>query len=128
MNADKKIVIEDLQEKESKSDDQAVYLAKFHLSETNIAARLKALINAPKSIRPIDPDKALQWVQKQLDITLAPKQVEAVKRAVTDKVLVITGGPGTGKTTIIKAILKILFTVRSNYVGGSHRQSGETDE
>jgi exodeoxyribonuclease V alpha subunit len=84
-----------------------VYLAKFNLSETNIAARLKALINSPKSIRPIDPEKALQWVQNQLDITLAPKQIEAVKRAVNDKVLVITGGPGTGKTTIIKAILKI---------------------
>ena len=107
LNAEKKIVIDDLQEKESKADYQAVYLAKFHLSETNIAARLKALINAPKSIRPIDPDKALKWVQKQLDITLASKQIDAVRRAVTDKVLVITGGPGTGKTTIVNAILKI---------------------
>ena len=107
LNADKKIVIDDLQEKESKADYQAVYLAKFHLSETNIAARLKALTNAPKSIRPIDPDKALKWVQKQLEITLASKQIDAVRRAVTDKVLVITGGPGTGKTTIVNAILKI---------------------
>ena len=107
LNAEKKIVIDDLQEKESKADYQAVYLAKFHLSETNIAARLKALINAPKSIRPIDPDKALKWVQKQLDITLASKQIDAVRRAVMDKVLVITGGPGTGKTTIVNAILKI---------------------
>ena len=107
LNAEKKIVIDDLQEKESKADYQAVYLAKFHLSETNIAARLKALINSPKSIRPIDPDKALKWVQKQLDITLASKQIDAVRRAVTDKVLVITGGPGTGKTTIVNAILKI---------------------
>jgi exodeoxyribonuclease V alpha subunit len=99
-------VIENLQGKTA-TDEPGVYLAKSHLSETNIAARLKALINAPKSIRSIEPDKALQWVQKQLDITLAQKQVEAVKRAVTDKVLVITGGPGTGKTTIIKAILNI---------------------
>jgi exodeoxyribonuclease V alpha subunit len=107
LNAEKKIVIDDLQEKESKADYQAVYLAKFHLSETNIAARMKALVNAPKSIRSIDPDKALNWVQKQLDIILASKQIDAVRRAVTDKVLVITGGPGTGKTTIVNAILKI---------------------
>lgn len=106
LHADKNIVIENLQGK-TETDEPGVFLAKFHLSETNIAARLKALINAPKSIRPIEPDKALQWVQKQLDITLAPKQIDAVKRAVTDKVLVITGGPGTGKTTIIKAILNI---------------------
>jgi exodeoxyribonuclease V alpha subunit len=108
LNANKKVVIDDLQEKaESKSDHRTVYLAKFYLSETNIAARLKALINAPKAIRPIDPEKALAWVQKQLDITLAARQVEAVKCALTDKVVVITGGPGTGKTTIISTILKI---------------------
>ena len=108
LRAEQKIVLEDLEENgEPKGGHQAVYLAKFHLSETNIAARLKALINAPKAIRPIDPDKALAWVQKQLDITLAAKQVEAVKCALTNKVVVITGGPGTGKTTIINAILKI---------------------
>jgi exodeoxyribonuclease V alpha subunit len=95
--ANQNIVIENLAQKTT-TDEPGVYLAKFHSSETNIAARLKALINSPKTIRSIDPDKALQWVQKQ---------IEAVKRAVNDKVLVITGGPGTGKTTIIKAILKI---------------------
>jgi exodeoxyribonuclease V alpha subunit len=108
LRTEQKIVLEDLKKNEEpKSGHQAVYLAKFHLSETNIAARLKALINAPKAIRPIDPDKALAWVQKQLDITLAARQVEAVKCALTNKVVVITGGPGTGKTTIINAILKI---------------------
>jgi exodeoxyribonuclease V alpha subunit len=108
LGAEQKIVLEDLEEKgESTGGHRAVYLAKFHLSETNIAARLKALIKAPKAIRPIDPGKALAWVQNQLDITLAPRQVEAVKCALTNKVVVITGGPGTGKTTIINAILKI---------------------
>jgi exodeoxyribonuclease V alpha subunit len=108
LRGDQKIVIEVLEEKwEPTGGHKAVYLAKFHVSETNIAARLKALINAPKAIRPMDPVKALAWVQKQLDITLASMQVEAVKFALTDKVVVITGGPGTGKTTIINAILKI---------------------
>lgn len=103
-----KIVLEDLDKHgEPKDGQRAVYLAKFHLSETNIAARLKALITAPKSIRPINHDQAIAWVQKQLDITLAPRQVEAVKCALTNKVVVITGGPGTGKTTLINAILKI---------------------
>jgi exodeoxyribonuclease V alpha subunit len=108
LRAEQKIVLEDLKESgDPTAGHQAVYLAKFHLSETNIAARLKALINAPKAIRPIDPGKALAWVQKQLDITLADRQVEAVQCALTYKVVVITGGPGTGKTTIINAILKI---------------------
>jgi exodeoxyribonuclease V alpha subunit len=106
---DKRIVIEDLNEDigEFRENNKAVYLAKFHFSETSVATRLKTLINTPKLIRKIDTEKAIEWVQGQLDITLAERQVEAVRCAVEDKLLVITGGPGTGKTTIIHAILKI---------------------
>ena len=113
---DKRIVIEDLNEdvEEFEENNKAVYLAKFHLSETSIGARLKTLVNAPKSVRKIDPDKAVEWVQEQLAITLAERQVEAVKCAVENKVMVITGGPGTGKTTIINAILKIFSRLRVN--------------
>jgi len=68
---------------------------------------MKTLIHAPKAIRKIDSQKAIQWTQKQLSITLAQKQVEAVQKACEGKVMVITGGPGTGKTTIINAILRI---------------------
>jgi exodeoxyribonuclease V alpha subunit len=110
---DKRIVIEDLNPdlEEFRENNKAVYLARFHFSETSIATRLKRLINAPKAIRKIDTEKAIGWVQKQLDITLAQRQVEAVRCAVEDKVLVITGGPGTGKTTIVNAVLKIFRRV-----------------
>ena len=105
----KQIIIEDLNEniEEFRENNKAVYLAKFHLSETSIANRLKRLIQAQKSIRKIDAQKAIEWVQKQLSINLAQKQIEAVITAIDNKVMVITGGPGTGKTTIINAILKI---------------------
>jgi len=104
-----RIVIEDLNETilEFRENHKAVYLAKFHFSENSIATRLKTLINAPKSIRKIDSEKAIRWVQQQLEITLARRQLEAVKCAAEDKVLVITGGPGTGKTTIINSVIKI---------------------
>jgi exodeoxyribonuclease V alpha subunit len=113
---DKRIVIEDLNEhiEEFAENKKAVYLAKFHVSETGIATRLKRLVKAPGAIREIDPDKAIEWVQKQLAITLAGRQVEAVKCAVANKLMVITGGPGTGKTTIINAILKIFSTLKVN--------------
>ena len=108
------IVIEDLNEdiEEFRENNKAVYLAKFDLCETSIATRLKALVNVPKSIRKIDSDKAIEWVQEQLAITLADNQMEAVRSAVKDKVMIITGGPGTGKTTIINAILKIFSKLR----------------
>ena len=103
------IVIEVLKEDtgDFTEDKRAVYLAKFHLSETSIAARLKTLINTPESIRQIEADKAIEWVQRQLAITLAGRQVEAIRCALENKAMVITGGPGTGKTTIINAILRI---------------------
>jgi len=90
-------------------ESRMVYLAKFYLCETGIASRLKTLINTPKSIRNIDSKKALEWIQGQLSIKLARKQMEAVKTAIENKVMVITGGPGTGKTTVINAILRIFL-------------------
>jgi exodeoxyribonuclease V alpha subunit len=105
----KKIVLEDLNESidEFKENNKGVFLAKFHLCETSIATRLKTLSVAPKSIRSVNAESALEWVQKQLDIRLAENQANAIRCALENKIMVITGGPGTGKTTIINAILKI---------------------
>jgi hypothetical protein len=55
----------------------------------------------------IDPDKALPWVADRLRLTFAESQIAAI-RALASKALVITGGPGVGKTTIVKGILRIL--------------------
>jgi exodeoxyribonuclease V alpha subunit len=112
----KMIVIEDLNDDLAsfQENNKAVYLAKFHLSETSIARRLRILVNAQRSVREIDADKAVQWVQEKLSITLADKQVEAVKCACRSKVMVLTGQPGTGKTTIINSILKIFKALGIN--------------
>lgn len=110
----KKIVLEDLNESidEFKENNKGVYLAKFHLCETSIATRLKTLSIAPKSIRSVNVENALEWVQERLDIRLAENQAKAIRCALENKIMVITGGPGTGKTTIINAILKIFSKLR----------------
>jgi len=110
---DQLIVIEDLNENIEgfKENHKAVYLARFHRCETEIAQRLKGLVETPKSIRTIDSTGAVAWVQQKLSITLAKNQTKAIRQAFENKVLVITGGPGTGKTTIINAILKILSKI-----------------
>ncbi len=112
---DQTIIIEDINETADtfKQNIKAVYLIRFHLCETGIARRLTTLIHASKSIRDIDSDKAIDWVQRRLSITLAENQMKAVVRAIENKVLVITGGPGTGKTTIINAVLKIYARLKS---------------
>jgi exodeoxyribonuclease V alpha subunit len=56
----------------------------------------------------IDPDKALPWVEERIRLALAESQVAAIRLALISKVLVITGGPGVGKTTIVNAILRVL--------------------
>ncbi|MCC6346196.1 MAG: ATP-dependent RecD-like DNA helicase [Nitrospirales bacterium] len=104
---EKRIVIEDMSREELKENNKAVFLTKFHVSETGAAHSLMKLRNASRMLRPFDADKALVWVQGELGITLAVNQARAVQEALHRKVMVITGGPGTGKTTIIKSIVRI---------------------
>jgi ATP-dependent exoDNAse (exonuclease V) alpha subunit len=55
------------------------------------------------------PTKAIPWVEQRTKLALADSQREAVRVALVSKVLVITGGPGVGKTTLVNSILKILL-------------------
>lgn len=114
MFEEKRVVIEDLNGdiEPYKANHKAVYLAKYHLCETRIAANLKQLAAAPDLMPTADKEAALRWVQKKLSITLAENQAQAIKVALSSKVMVITGGPGTGKTTIINAILQILSRLK----------------
>ena len=105
---DRKIIIEDLnKEGELKENNKAVYLAKFHVSEVGIANKLKHLMLVPKTLKTFDRDKAIEWVQGELKIQLAENQKQAVKESIDKKIMVVTGGPGTGKTTIINSIIRI---------------------
>jgi len=93
---------------EQHPEHEAVYLTPLHVAETNVATRLKTLVNSPKQMLQIDIEKAIEWVHKIDRINLAEMQKEALRKAVTCKVMVITGGPGTGKTTLVNSIIKIL--------------------
>lgn len=86
---------------------RAVYLTPLHVAELGIVNRLKTLSSFPKQMRLINVDEAINWAQNILHITLSEKQVEAVKSSINTKAMVVTGGPGTGKTTIINVIIKL---------------------
>jgi exodeoxyribonuclease V alpha subunit len=104
LSKEKELFLEDL---EPEGNLRAVFPAPLYTAEKGVAQRLMNLKESPSNIRPIHPEKAIEWVQQKLGIKLARKQEEAVLLAATSKVLIITGGPGTGKTTIITAILRI---------------------
>jgi exodeoxyribonuclease V alpha subunit len=85
-----------------------VFLAGLYRAEQGIAERLLRLSSGDPPWPAVDPDKAIPWVEQKTGMSLAASQREAVRLALRSKVLVITGGPGVGKTTLVNAILEIL--------------------
>jgi len=87
---------------------RGIYLKALHVAEEQVARRLTDLLRAPRVPVAIDMEKALAWVERVTGLALAPQQREAIRMALSHKALVITGGPGTGKTTILRCIIRIL--------------------
>ena len=88
--------------------DPAIYETLLYRAETALAAGLARLLDAPAPALSVEVDKAIAWYEREAGIALARQQAEAVKLALGAKVAVVTGGPGVGKTTIIRGIVSIL--------------------
>ncbi len=84
-----------------------VWIKGLWLSEQGIVRELKRLKEGKSRMRAVDTEKAVAWAEEKLKIELAANQKEAVKRSLEEKLHIITGGPGTGKSTITNAILRI---------------------
>ncbi len=85
-----------------------IYLKALHTAEAGLAARLAKLAAAPAPPLEIDVERAVEWFAAREKLELAAEQREAISRALTAKVLVITGGPGTGKTTLVRGVVTLL--------------------
>ncbi len=96
---ERKIVITD------KNDDKQVFYAPYYYMEANSARMLKG-INDYYEVSEIELEKDLEEIQKKTKMTLDEAQKDAVRAAARNGLLVITGGPGTGKTTTINSIIQ----------------------
>ena len=89
-------------------DTACIFLAGLYRAEQAIAERLIRIVSGRLPWAWIAEEKAVPWVEKRSGLQLADSQKAAIRLALTAKALVITGGPGVGKTTIVNSILKIL--------------------
>lgn len=103
---------EDLQRgdliRDSLEEEPCIFLRGLYQSEAMIARLLTDLQKRPLPWTIQDTDQAILWSEQKLQISLAQSQQEALKKALVSKVMIITGGPGVGKTTLIKSLLAIL--------------------
>jgi exodeoxyribonuclease V alpha subunit len=92
--------------REPGGEEPWLYLKPLFLAELGVARSLHGLGVGPHPLAGIDADAALARVESRIGLQLAPSQRDAIRQAVTRKLLVVTGGPGTGKTTIVRGILE----------------------
>jgi len=89
--------------------ESCLYLAHLFRAETGVADNLTRLLKGRAPWAGIDTEKAIPWVENKTGLKLSESQQEAVRLVLNNKATVITGGPGVGKTTIVKSILKIIL-------------------
>ncbi len=103
-----KALIEDDEIKiEDNDDDTKVYLTRLFRAESGIASRIKAILSMPISSLTADKDQILENVLTKLAVKLSTEQLDVICNVMLEKIVVITGGPGTGKTTLIRALCEV---------------------
>ncbi|MFI1095278.1 ATP-dependent RecD-like DNA helicase [Streptomyces sp. NPDC020917] len=99
---------------------KAVYLVPFHRAEISLAAQLMRLLRGPEDRLPafvdVDWDKALAWLTRTTGADLAPEQEQAVRLALTQKVAVLTGGPGCGKSFTVRSVVALARAKKAKVV------------
>jgi exodeoxyribonuclease V alpha subunit len=93
--------------------ENSLYLPSFFYSETGTARRIKEIVQAKSMFLTSKPEEIIERVQKQSDIKYDKVQIDAIKAASCSKFMVLTGGPGTGKTTTTLAIIRVFMNLRA---------------
>ena len=93
--------------REPGGEEPWLYLKPLFMAELGVARSIRKLREGRHPLPAIDIEAALDWVEKKMGLQLAVTQRDAIRAATREKVLIVTGGPGVGKTTIVRGILEI---------------------
>ncbi len=123
--ADGQLTIEEI------GSETMVFLPALRAAESTIAETLTRLAAQPANYPGIEFDKALGWVQEKTGKTLSPSQMEALRTVLGVRLVVVTGGPGVGKTTLLDSLLKILAAKKVRFLlcaptGRAAKRMGES--
>ncbi len=114
------VVREELPHPEGTGEMSAVYLVPFHRAEVSLAHSLLRLLRAPNerlcAFQSVDWEVALGWLRSTAGSALAPEQEQAVRLALTERVAVLTGGPGCGKSFTVRSIVALATAKRAKIV------------
>ena len=91
-------------------DKDCIFPVSLYMSEVSVAKIIKELLNGKVPWEAVDLEKAIPWVEKKTNINLSESQKKSIESVVSNKVNIITGGPGVGKTTVVNSILQIIKT------------------
>ncbi|MCD4742010.1 MAG: ATP-dependent RecD-like DNA helicase [Desulfobacteraceae bacterium] len=119
LNKSKEIVIEEKVVEAKDETSVSVYLTRLYMAEKGIALRIKVMLSLPAANITIDDDEIIEEVGSRLAIELSSDQLEVVTQVLKQRVVVITGGPGTGKTTLVRAFCAIFKKIKQKVVLGA---------
>ena len=98
-------------------ESSAIYLAPFYYAEMGVANQFLRLLSSRKrDSTPFNIDTALRELENEMDIQFAPQQQEAIRAALTERAMILTGGPGTGKTTTTVGMIRLFEAERKRII------------
>jgi exodeoxyribonuclease V alpha subunit len=105
-----------LEDKDLIADDDHIYLPPLYYSELGVARKILKLAKEESKFNTSNFEVLIEKIQEENQIKYDPIQIDAAKNALASKFMVLTGGPGTGKTTTTLAIIKLFLSVGANVI------------
>jgi exodeoxyribonuclease V alpha subunit len=94
------------------AEEEDIYRSDVLQAERMVVQSFRNILATASAVREVKTDKAVGWAAEKMDLGFAPRQIEALETALASRISVMTGGPGVGKTTIIRALVEVFKAMK----------------